>query len=146
VWRYEVFLEQTARAFEQSEPILQAEAMRSTEDPIPSISPTGNLRPRHLHSEIRLHRLQLNASDDPDRRRYESSRSSIGVDRVSGQQVRRIPSCGNNGSSSIPEPLRIALARGALDPDKEAPFVGFTAAVALAQAVRSLPATEYELS
>jgi hypothetical protein len=44
----------------------------------------------------------------------------------------------------FPNPSELPWLAERLDPDKETPFVGFTAAVALVQAVRSLPATEYE--
>jgi hypothetical protein len=42
----------------------------------------------------------------------------------------------------FPNPAELAWLVDRLDPDKEAPFVGFQAAVALAQAVRSLPVTD----
>jgi hypothetical protein len=44
----------------------------------------------------------------------------------------------------FPNPSQLPWLAERLDPDQETPFVGYTATVALAQAVRSLPATEYE--
>jgi hypothetical protein len=43
----------------------------------------------------------------------------------------------------FPNPAELAWLGDRLDPDKEAPFVGYAAAVALAQAVRSLPPAHY---
>jgi hypothetical protein len=42
----------------------------------------------------------------------------------------------------FPDPSHLSWLADRLDPDKETPFVGYNAAVALAQSVRSLPATE----
>jgi hypothetical protein len=44
----------------------------------------------------------------------------------------------------FPDPSQLPWLVARLDPDKETPFVGYAAAVALAQAVRSLPASAYE--
>ena len=43
----------------------------------------------------------------------------------------------------FPNPLELAWLAERLDPDKEAPFLGYAAAQALAQAVRSLPPAHY---
>ena len=49
-----------------------------------------------------------------DRRHHapQGSRCSIAVERVYDQQFRRLPSCWNLGSSTIPRPISSALARG----------------------------------
>jgi hypothetical protein len=44
----------------------------------------------------------------------------------------------------FPNPSQLPWLAKRLDPNEERPFVGYAAAVALAQAVRCLPTTEYE--